>query len=404
MNTTTPQVNALPRTYAVRTLGCQMNEHDSERMAGLLEQAGLVPVDTVPEAAARATDAGDMGADVIVINTCSVRENAATRLFGNLGQLAAVKRERPGMQIAVGGCLAQQMRDGIVSKAPWVDAVFGTHNIDVLPALLRRAEHNRKAAVEIEESLKVFPSTLPTHRESAFAAWVSISVGCNNTCTFCIVPHLRGKERDRRPGDILAEVEAVASQGAIEVTLLGQNVNSYGVGFGERGAFADLLRAVGRVEGIERVRFTSPHPAAFTDDVIAAMAETPTVMPSLHMPLQSGSDAVLRQMRRSYRRERFMGILDRVRAAIPEAAITTDIIVGFPGETEEDFQATLDVVEQARFTSAWRVPRSKSSCPRGTAVRMVRPIVCRVVLVIIASCTSHCPRASRRPTVPVLAT
>ena len=353
MNTTTPQVNALPRTYAVRTLGCQMNEHDSERMAGLLEQAGLVPVDTVPEAAARATDAGDMGADVIVINTCSVRENAATRLFGNLGQLAAVKRERPGMQIAVGGCLAQQMRDGIVSKAPWVDAVFGTHNIDVLPALLRRAEHNRKAAVEIEESLKVFPSTLPTHRESAFAAWVSISVGCNNTCTFCIVPHLRGKERDRRPGDILAEVEAVASQGAIEVTLLGQNVNSYGVGFGERGAFADLLRAVGRVEGIERVRFTSPHPAAFTDDVIAAMAQTPTVMPSLHMPLQSGSDAVLRQMRRSYRRERFMGILDRVRAAIPEAAITTDIIVGFPGETEEDFQATLDVVEQARFTAAF---------------------------------------------------
>uniref|UniRef100_UPI0025BAFD02 tRNA (N6-isopentenyl adenosine(37)-C2)-methylthiotransferase MiaB n=1 Tax=Actinomyces sp. ICM47 TaxID=936548 RepID=UPI0025BAFD02 len=353
MNTTTPQVNALPRTYAVRTLGCQMNEHDSERMAGLLEQAGLVPVEKVPEAAARATDAGDMGADVIVINTCSVRENAATRLFGNLGQLASVKRARPGMQIAVGGCLAQQMRDGIVEKAPWVDAVFGTHNIDVLPALLRRAEHNREAAVEIEESLKVFPSTLPTHRESAYAAWVSISVGCNNTCTFCIVPHLRGKERDRRPGDILAEVEAVASQGAIEVTLLGQNVNSYGVGFGERGAFADLLRAVGRVEGIERVRFTSPHPAAFTDDVIAAMAETPTVMPSLHMPLQSGSDAILRQMRRSYRRDRFMGILERVRAAIPEAAITTDIIVGFPGETEEDFQATLDVVEQARFSSAF---------------------------------------------------
>lgn len=353
MNTMTQDGTALPRTYAVRTLGCQMNEHDSERMAGLLEQAGLVPVEQVPEAAARATDAGDMGADVIVINTCSVRENAATRLFGNLGQLASVKRARPGMQIAVGGCLAQQMRDGIVEKAPWVDAVFGTHNIDVLPALLRRAEHNRAAAVEIEESLKVFPSTLPTHRESAYAAWVSISVGCNNTCTFCIVPHLRGKERDRRPGDILAEVEAVASQGAIEVTLLGQNVNSYGVGFGERGAFADLLRAVGRVEGIERVRFTSPHPAAFTDDVIAAMAETPTVMPSLHMPLQSGSDAILRQMRRSYRRERFMGILERVRAAIPEAAITTDIIVGFPGETEEDFQATLDVVEQARFSSAF---------------------------------------------------
>ncbi len=344
---------APPRTYAVRTLGCQMNEHDSERMAGLLEQAGLLPVDQVPEAAARATDAGDMGADVVVINTCSVRENAATRLFGNLGQLAAVKRGRPGMQIAVGGCLAQQMREGIVERAPWVDAVFGTHNIDVLPALLRRAEHNRAAAVEIEESLKVFPSTLPTRRESVYAAWVSISVGCNNTCTFCIVPRLRGKERDRRPGEILAEVEAVASQGAIEVTLLGQNVNSYGVGFGERRAFADLLRAVGGVEGIERVRFTSPHPAAFTDDVIVAMATTPTVMPSLHMPLQSGSDRVLRQMRRSYRRERFMGILERVRAAVPAAAITTDIIVGFPGETEEDFAQTLQVVEEARFASAF---------------------------------------------------
>ena len=202
-------------------------------------------------------------------------------------------------------------------------------------------------------SLKVFPSTLPTRRESSYAAWVSIAVGCNNTCTFCIVPSLRGKQRDRRPGDVLAEVEAVAAQGAIEVTLLGQNVNSYGVGFGDRGAFAKLLRAAGSVEGIERVRFTSPHPAAFTDDVIEAMATTEAVMPSLHMPLQSGSDRVLRAMRRSYRTQRFLGILDKVRAVMPEAAITTDIIVGFPGETEEDFQATLDVVEQARFASAY---------------------------------------------------
>ncbi|EPD30590.1 MiaB/RimO family radical SAM methylthiotransferase [Gleimia europaea ACS-120-V-Col10b] len=330
-----------------------MNVHDSERMAGLLETEGYVPVETVPEAAARATEAGDGGADIVVINTCSVRENASNRLFGNLGQLAQVKRERPDMQIAVGGCLAQQMREKVVERAPWVDVVFGTHNIDVLPALLRRAEHNRKAAVEIEESLKVFPSTLPTKRESVYSAWVSISVGCNNTCTFCIVPHLRGKERDRRPGEILAEVEAVVAQGAVEVTLLGQNVNSYGVSFGERGAFADLLRAVGRVEGLERVRFTSPHPAAFSDDVIEAMAQTPTVMPSLHMPLQSGSDRVLRMMRRSYRRAKFEGILERVREAIPDAAITTDIIVGFPGETEEDFQQTLEVVENSRFSSAF---------------------------------------------------
>ena len=344
---------ARPRTYHVRTLGCQMNVHDSEHMAGLLERAGYLRVEDVPEAAARATDAGDGGADVVIINTCSVRENAATRLFGNLGQLAAVKRERPGMQIAVAGCLAQQMGEGIVERAPWVDVVFGTHNLDVLPALLERARHNSAAAVELEESLKVFPSTLPTRRESSYAAWVSIAVGCNNTCTFCIVPSLRGKQRDRRPGDVLAEVEAVAAQGAIEVTLLGQNVNSYGVGFGDRGAFAKLLRATGSIEGIERVRFTSPHPAAFTDDVIEAMAFTEAVMPSLHMPLQSGSDRVLRAMRRSYRTQRFLSILDKVRDVMPEAAITTDIIVGFPGETEEDFQATLDVVEQARFASAY---------------------------------------------------
>ena len=333
------------RTYLVRTLGCQMNVHDSEHMAGLLEEAGYVP--------ASAEDAADGAADVIVINTCAVRENAADKLYGNLGQLASVKRARPGMQIAVGGCLAQKDRTGIVDRAPWVDVVFGTHNIDVLPVLLERARHNARAEVEIAESLSVFPSTLPTRRESVYAGWVSISVGCNNTCTFCIVPHLRGKERDRRPGAILAEVAALAGQGAIEVTLLGQNVNSYGVEFGDRAAFAKLLRATGAVDGIERVRFTSPHPAAFTDDTIAAMAETPTVMPQLHMPLQSGSDRVLRAMRRSYRSDRFLGILDRVRAAMPDAAITSDIIVGFPGETEEDFAETLRVVEQARFASAF---------------------------------------------------
>ncbi len=333
------------RTYLVKTLGCQMNVHDSEHMAGMLEQAGYVAA--TPEAAAAEE------ADVIVINTCAVRENAADRLYGNLGRLAGTKRSRPGMQIAVGGCLAQKDRSGIVERAPWVDVVFGTHNLDVLPVLLERARHNRAAEVEIEESLQVFPSTLPTRRESVYAGWVSISVGCNNTCTFCIVPHLRGKERDRRPGDVLAEVGALVGEGAIEVTLLGQNVNSYGVGFGDRGAFAKLLRAAGATPGLERLRFTSPHPASFTDDVIAAMAETPTVMPSLHMPLQSGSDRVLRAMRRSYRSERFLGILDRVRAAMPDAAITTDVIVGFPGETEEDFAETLRVVEASRFSSAF---------------------------------------------------
>lgn len=340
-----PAALSTPRTYLVRTLGCQMNVHDSEHMAGMLESAGYIP-------AAPQDDAAD-AADVVVINTCAVRENAATRLYGNLGRLASVKASRPGMQIAVGGCLAQKDRGVILDRAPWVDVVFGTHNLDALPVLLDRSRHNATAQVEIAESLQVFPSTLPTKRESVYAGWVSISVGCNNTCTFCIVPHLRGKERDRRPGEILAEVGALVNGGAVEVTLLGQNVNSYGVEFGDRGAFAKLLRACGDIEGLERVRFTSPHPAAFTDDVIAAMAETANVMPSLHMPLQSGSDRILRVMRRSYRSEKFLGILDRVRASLPDAAITTDIIVGFPGETEEDFDQTLRVVEESRFASAF---------------------------------------------------
>jgi tRNA-2-methylthio-N6-dimethylallyladenosine synthase len=336
-----------PRTYEVRTYGCQMNVHDSERLTGLLEEAGYVAAPT-----------GDQ-ADVVVFNTCAVRENADNRLYGNLGHLAPIKAQRPGMQIAVGGCLAQKDRGEITRRAPWVDVVFGTHNIGSLPTLLERARVQEEAQVELLESLEVFPSTLPTKRESAYAAWVSVSVGCNNTCTFCIVPALRGKEKDRRPGDVLAEVRALVDEGVSEVTLLGQNVNSYGVEFGDRQAFSKLLRACGDIEGLERVRFTSPHPAEFTDDVIAAMAETPNVMPQLHMPLQSGSDRMLRAMRRSYRQSKYLGIIDRVRAAIPDAAITTDIIVGFPGETEEDFLATMDVVRRARFSGAYTFQYSK---------------------------------------------
>ncbi|HET7901212.1 MAG TPA: tRNA (N6-isopentenyl adenosine(37)-C2)-methylthiotransferase MiaB [Candidatus Nanopelagicales bacterium] len=329
------------RTYEVRTYGCQMNVHDSERLSGLLEGAGY----------SRAVE-GEQ-ADVVVFNTCAVRENADNRLYGNLGHLKSVKDANPGMQIAVGGCMAQKDRGEVVRRAPWVDVVFGTHNIGSLPVLLERARVQAEAQVEILESLEVFPSTLPTRRESAYAAWVSISVGCNNTCTFCIVPSLRGREKDRLPGDVLAEIEALVAEGVSEVTLLGQNVNAYGVEFGDRAAFAKLLRACGEVDGLERVRFTSPHPADFTDDVIAAMAETRNVMPSLHMPLQSGSDRLLRAMRRSYRSERYLGIIERVRAAMPDAAITTDIIVGFPGETDDDHRATLDVARAARFASAF---------------------------------------------------
>ena len=329
------------RTYEVRTFGCQMNVHDSERLSGSLESAGYLPADPGADA------------DVIVINTCAVRDNAAGKLYGTLGHLKSVKDKREGMQIAVGGCLAQMDQTAVQQKAPWVDVVFGTHNMGALPGLLERARHNGEAELEILESLETFPSTLPTKRDSVYSGWVSISVGCNNTCTFCIVPHLRGKEKDRRPGDILNEIRLLVDDGAIEVTLLGQNVNSYGVEFGDRQAFGKLLRAAGEIPGLERIRFTSPHPAAFTDDVIDAMAETPAVMPQLHMPLQSGSDRILKAMRRSYRSSKFLGILDRVRERIPHAAISTDIIVGFPGETEADFEDTLRVVEQSRFASAF---------------------------------------------------
>ena len=332
--------------YEVRTYGCQMNVHDSERISGLLESAGYAKAE-------------GQEADLVVFNTCAVRENADNKLYGNLGMMLARKEKDPNFQIAVGGCLAQKDQNTILKKAPWVDVVFGTHNMGSLPTLLERARHNHEAQIEILESLEVFPSTLPSKRESAYAGWVSISVGCNNTCTFCIVPSLRGKEKDRRPGEILGEIQALVDDGAVEVTLLGQNVNTYGVEFGDRGAFAKLLRACGEIEGLERVRFTSPHPAAFTEDVIEAMAETHNVMPQLHMPLQSGSDSILKAMRRSYRAEKYLGILDRVRELIPNAAITTDIIVGFPGETEADFEATMEVVRKSRFASAFTFQYSK---------------------------------------------
>ena len=331
----------MTRTYLVETYGCQMNVHDSERIAGLLDEAGYLPV---PEG---------QQADIVVFNTCAVRENADNKLYGNLSFLAPIKKKNPAMQIAVGGCLAQKDQSIILKKAPYVDVVFGTHNVGSLPVLLERARIEEESQIEILEALEHFPSTLPARRFSAFTSWVSVSVGCNNTCTFCIVPTLRGVEKDRPAVDVLTEMRALVDQGVIEITLLGQNVNAYGVEFGDRGAFAKLLREAGKIDGLERVRFMSPHPRDFTDDVIEAMAETPNVMPHLHMPLQSGSDAILQTMRRSYRTDKYLGILDRVRQAMPHAMITTDIIVGFPGETEEDFQGTLDIATQARFAAAY---------------------------------------------------
>ena len=331
----------MTRTYLVETYGCQMNVHDSERIAGLLDEAGYIPVFEGAQA------------DIVVFNTCAVRENADNKLYGNLSFLAPIKKANPAMQIAVGGCLAQKDQSLILKKAPYVDVVFGTHNVGSLPVLLERARIEEESQIEILEALEHFPSTLPARRFSAFTSWVSVSVGCNNTCTFCIVPTLRGVEKDRPAADVLKEMQALVDQGVIEITLLGQNVNAYGVEFGDRGAFAKLLREAGKIAGLERVRFMSPHPRDFTDDVIEAMVETKNVMPHLHMPLQSGSDAILQTMRRSYRTDKYLGILDRVRQAMPHAMITTDIIVGFPGETEEDFQGTLDIATQARFAAAY---------------------------------------------------
>ncbi|MEI6221039.1 MAG: tRNA (N6-isopentenyl adenosine(37)-C2)-methylthiotransferase MiaB [Actinomycetes bacterium] len=335
------------RSFVVETYGCQMNVHDTERIAGLLLDAGYV-------AALEGSTP-----DLVVFNTCAVRENADNKLYGNLSFLAPLKKSNPNFQIAVGGCMAQKDQESIIKRAPYVDVVFGTHNIGSLPALLERARIEEASQVEIKESLEHFPSTLPARRHSAFSAWVSISVGCNNTCTFCIVPSLRGIEKDRPQADILTEARALVEQGVVEITLLGQNVNAYGVDLGQRGAFADLIRSVGSIDGLERLRFMSPHPRDFTQDVIAAMAETKSAMPHLHMPLQSGSDRILQAMRRSYRSDRYLKIIEDVRAAMPDAGITTDIIVGFPGESEEDFTATLEVAKQARFTAAYTFQYSK---------------------------------------------
>jgi tRNA-2-methylthio-N6-dimethylallyladenosine synthase len=334
-------------TFVVETYGCQMNVHDSERIAGLLLDAGYTQAlaDTQP--------------DLVVFNTCAVRENADNKLYGNLSFLAPRKKSDPNFQIAVGGCMAQKDQDAIIKRAPYVDVVFGTHNIGSLPVLLERARIEEASQVEIKESLEHFPSTLPVKRDSAFSAWVSVSVGCNNTCTFCIVPQLRGIEKDRPMDQIMKEVHSLVDQGVIEITLLGQNVNAYGVDFGDRSAFANLLKECGKVDGLERVRFMSPHPRDFTDDVIEVMAQTKNVMPHLHMPLQSGSDKVLQLMRRSYRRDRYLGIIDRVRKAMPDASITTDIIVGFPGESDEDFAQTIDLVAQVRFSAAYTFQYSK---------------------------------------------
>jgi tRNA-2-methylthio-N6-dimethylallyladenosine synthase len=332
------------KTYFIRTFGCQMNEHDSERIAGLFEADGMTRA------------ASFESADVVFVNTCTIRENADNKLYGNLGHLKPLKDADPDRVLIVGGCAAQKDRELVRERAPWVDVVMGTHNLDRVLHLMDQAEE-WGPLTEIADELEAMPSDLPVRRDVDHAAWVTIQVGCNNTCTFCIVPSVRGVEVSRRPGDIIGEIEQLASDGVVEITLLGQNVNTYGrdlaIGGRRRPAFADLLRRVGEIDGIRRIRFTSPHPNDFRDDVAQAMAETAAVCEQLHFPLQSGSDRILAAMHRGYNRDRFLRRLDLARAAMPDLCVSTDVIVGFPGETEADFEQTLEVIELARFDQAF---------------------------------------------------
>jgi tRNA-2-methylthio-N6-dimethylallyladenosine synthase len=336
----------VPKTYFIRTFGCQMNEHDSERLAGLLVADGLEPAASMEDA------------DVVVLNTCCIRENADQRLYGTLGRLKELVDAKPGVQIAVGGCLAQKDRERIQQKVGWVDVVFGTHNLSSAPSLLRRARDEGPLmeildgpAPEPAEGEDLGPGAV---RELPYAAWVNIQTGCDNSCAFCIVPSVRGPEVSRPMEAIVSEVELLARRGVREVTLLGQNVNSYGRDLTKRRPlFAELLRRVGAVEGISRVRFTSPHPKDLRPETIDAMAGTPAVCEQLHLPLQSGSDAVLRAMRRGYTAQRYLERLAAARSAVEDLAVTSDIIVGFPGETEDDFEDTLAVCAEAGFDSAY---------------------------------------------------
>jgi tRNA-2-methylthio-N6-dimethylallyladenosine synthase len=336
----------MARKYLLRTYGCQMNEHDSERIAGLLEADGMQ----------RAIGLDD--ADVVVLNTCCIRENADNKLYGNLGHLKTLKQARPDLQIVVAGCLAQKDREQVRERAPHVDVVLGTHNVHRAATLVEQARRSG-AITEIFDATdpaddEAFPSALPVRREVAHAAWVTIQIGCDNRCAFCIVPAVRGKEISRPFDDIVSEVERLAAEGVVEITLLGQNVNSYGRDLTKRRPlFAELLRAIGAVDGIRRIRFTSPHPKDLRPETVAAMAEVPSVCEHLHLPLQAGSDRTLAAMHRGYTGERYLERLAHAREAVADLAVTTDLIVGFPGETDADFERTLQVVAVAEYDSAY---------------------------------------------------
>jgi tRNA-2-methylthio-N6-dimethylallyladenosine synthase len=344
-----------PQRYHVLTFGCQMNAHDSERITGMLEQRGMTPADSPDDA------------DVLVFNTCTIRERPDQKLYDQLKHAKGSKRRRGGAQvIAVGGCLVEAQKDNLLAEFPWVDVAFGPGRIHDLGNFLELRDGEGAGVGHVPGTdgdgfygigdERRFAAELPTRRERPHQAWVQISMGCNMKCAYCIVPSVRGREQSRSFPEIVAEVERLAADGVVEVSLLGQNVNSYGNDLprdGSRRTFAELLRAVDAIDGIRRIRYTSPHPAHMRDDVIAAMAECDAVMPQLHLPLQAGSTRVLKAMRRTYSRERFVDLAARIRAAIPDISLSTDIIVGFPGETEAEFLETVEVCREVAFDGAY---------------------------------------------------
>ena len=338
--------------YYILTYGCQMNVRDSEIIAGLLEGMGCIAADTVEDAA------------IILFNTCSVRHSAENKVYGKLGEIMALKRKKPETLVAFGGCMAQlpQVREKL--KKSGVDVVFGTHNIHELPYLIATAQAKKQPVYQVWEQEGMVVEAMPSQRRAGLSAYVSIMYGCNNFCSYCIVPYTRGRERSRQPEDIIKELEEIASQGYREVTLLGQNVNSYGHGLEKDVDFADLLGMASSVEGIERIRFTTSHPKDMSDKLIDSVAVLPKVCEHIHVPLQAGSNEVLRRMNRHYTREHYLELTQKIRQRIPGVAITSDLIVGFPGETEEDFLHTLDMVKKVRFEAAFTFMYSPRSGTR----------------------------------------
>lgn len=337
------------KNYYIETWGCQMNEEDSEKLSGMLKSLGYSRTDV------------RNSADIIIFNTCCVRENAELKVYGNLGELKKLKRENPDLVIAVCGCMMQQegMADSIIKKYPHVDIIFGTHNAYKFPEYLSRAKQEGKSIIEIWNKEEEIVEGVPVDRESSIKAFVTIMYGCNNFCTYCIVPHVRGRERSRKSEDIIEEIKSLVKNGYKEITLLGQNVNSYGKGLEENIDFSGLLRKVNKVEGLERIRFMTSHPKDFSDNLIRAIKECNKVCEQIHLPVQSGSSRVLKLMNRHYDREGYLNATRKLKSEIPDIAITTDIIVGFPGETEEDFEQTLSLIEIVEYDSAFTFIYSK---------------------------------------------